>query len=162
MYNNFGRCQKSVADASGLLQRICILWPVPGLRLSRPSGARDTNNAITVESEREREKTVKSRVPPPPNNYTTTTIEDEQTMRCGGGVDDGSRGAVVVVVCAAELYRLRSQRCRCRTANVFLFARQRARLGTFVCRTSCIPPGRGCSLTVYSSLYGFPFAVGQR
>lgn len=67
---------------------------MPGLRLSRPSGARDTNNAITVESEREREKTVKSRVPPPPNNYTT--IEDEWTMRCGGGVDDG---AVVVVVC---------------------------------------------------------------
>lgn len=66
---NIGRRQKSVADASGLLQRICILWPVPGLRLSRPSGARDTNNAITVESERERERTVKTRVPPPLNNY---------------------------------------------------------------------------------------------
>jgi len=57
------------------------LWPVPGLRLSRSSGARDTNNTITAEREREREKTVESRCSSSSSAEQVTTPEDDARWR---------------------------------------------------------------------------------
>lgn len=159
MYNIIGRCQKSVADASGLLQRICILWPVPGLRLSRPSGARDTNNAITVECEREREKTVSSLaflLHRTTIYYYRRRIDDALWWRCWRRF--GRRGGVphcrrVVQTTVATLSVPDCERLTVRKAagpprfvRVPYQRTTREKLFFIVC----------------SSLYGFTFSVGQR
>lgn len=121
MYNIIiGRCQKTVADASGLLQRICILYfcglcRVCGCRVRRARAIRITRLRSRA-SEREKKRSSLAFL-----LHRTTILLSKTNGRC----------AVVAVLttvrsswwCAAELYRLRLQRYRCRTANVFLFAR---------------------------------------